>query len=388
MKKNIFKELLVPVLLLIIPSLLVGYFAMYAYVDYSNPFHYCFKSDDYGFVSFNNTQINSGDILNYEEFYNNKDIIFQRSLQGLSNEEVSTLLSDLRNNIQRRLNLLNYKVSINDSSLCISFDNKDFNVLYLDSKYFILNISDIESLYIADETNGAKVRDRVFGEIADFLSDLLNEESAFELMNWITELDNSVYSVAFMRMVYVTVDKPVIYLYPEEPTDVIVSLSGAELTTTYPEYKDGWVVCAYPDGTLLDKNNREYNYLYWEGKTSDFVDLSSGFVVEKGNLISFLESKLSEVGLSDKEACDFISYWLPLINQNNYVLVSFQMENYENAVNLNYSVTPDNELRLFVAFKGLNNHIEIPEQDLSYYKNFKREGFYVVEWGGTLINSK
>ncbi|MBQ9925500.1 MAG: hypothetical protein IJO51_05730 [Clostridia bacterium] len=35
-------------------------------------------------------------------------------------------------------------------------------------------------------------------------------------------------------------EKPVIYLYPEEETEVTVKLDYAgELTTTYPEYKDG-----------------------------------------------------------------------------------------------------------------------------------------------------
>ena len=94
---------------------------------------------------------------------------------------------------------------------------------------------------------------------------------------------------------------------------------------------------------------------------------------------------MGEVGLSDKEACDFISYWLPIINKTPYVLISFQMGTYENAVKLDFSVKPDNELRVYVAFKGLNNYIEIPEQDLSYYNSFERSGFTVVEWGGTLI---
>ena len=42
-------------------------------------------------------------------------------------------------------------------------------------------------------------------------------------------------------------------------------------------------------------------------------------------------------------------------------------------------------LRVFVLFKGLNKPIKIEEQDLSYYSNFERSGFTVVEWGGTPI---
>ena len=97
------------------------------------------------------------------------------------------------------------------------------------------------------------------------------------------------------------------------------------------------------------------------------------------------EKKLEYIGLSDKEACDFITYWLPKMNEYDYCLVSFQMDNYEEQVKIDFSIKPDNELRLFAAFKGLENPISIEPQDLSYYKDFNREGFVVVEWGGTFV---
>ena len=46
--------------------------------------------------------------------------------------------------------------------------------------------------------------------------------------------------------------KPVIYLYPEQETEVSVELDlNGKLTCTYPEYKDGWKVTAAPDGMLM-----------------------------------------------------------------------------------------------------------------------------------------
>ena len=49
-------------------------------------------------------------------------------------------------------------------------------------------------------------------------------------------------------------EKPVIYLYPEQETDVRVTLDLAgELTCAYPAYGDGWSVRAAPDGTLTDQ---------------------------------------------------------------------------------------------------------------------------------------
>ena len=187
----------------------------------------------------------------------------------------------------------------------------------------------------------------------------------------------------------VTKEKPVIYLYPEKEISVEVKLENIDFTATYPLYENGWRVTARPDGTLCDKEGREYNYLYWEGHSDVFVsNMDKGFVVERDNYIQFLEDKLSEIGLTDKEACDFITYWLPQMNEYEYCLASFQMENYEDQVKLDYSVNPDNELRLFVAFKGLDRLIDIEEQDLSYYEDFEREGFVVVEWGGTFVDEE
>lgn len=61
-------------------------------------------------------------------------------------------------------------------------------------------------------------------------------------------------------------EKPVIYLYPEQETDVRVTLDLAgELTCAYPAYGDGWSVRAAPDGTLTDESGQTYRYLYWEG---------------------------------------------------------------------------------------------------------------------------
>lgn len=178
--------------------------------------------------------------------------------------------------------------------------------------------------------------------------------------------------------------KPVIYLYPEEETELDVKIPTVDFTTTYPLYNNGWSVIARPNGTLIDKNNREYNYLYWEGYTDYQVDLSEGFVVSKDKYIEFLEDKLEYVGLSDKEACDFISYWLPLMNEYDYCLVSFQKD-YGEKVKIEYNIEPANELVIFTAIKGLDEPIQVIEQDLTSYKDFVREGFVVVEWGGRFI---
>ena len=87
--------------------------------------------------------------------------------------------------------------------------------------------------------------------------------------------------------------KPVIYLYPEEKTEVSVSLElDGALTCTYPAYEGGWKVTAYPDGTLTDQKGQSYNYLYWEGIAAHDFDFSQGFCVPGSETAAFLEEAL------------------------------------------------------------------------------------------------
>lgn len=176
-------------------------------------------------------------------------------------------------------------------------------------------------------------------------------------------------------------EKPVIYLYPEQAQEVYVQLElDGEFTCTYPEYDNGWKVKAYPDGTLRDQvTGKEYNYLFWEGTSETEYDLSRGFVVEGKDTAEFLEEKLAYLGLNERESNEFIVYWLPRMEENNYNLITFQGEKYTEHAKLKISPEPDSILRVFMAYKPLNKPVDISEQEL---EPFEREGFTVVEWGG------
>ncbi len=177
-------------------------------------------------------------------------------------------------------------------------------------------------------------------------------------------------------------DKPVIYLYPEEETDVNVKLDfNGELTFTYPEYPEntGWNVTAMPDGILYDENGLEYSYLFWEGKSNVQYDMSEGFVVKGEDTVEFLQEKLAYMGLTPKEYNEFIVYWTPRMQNNKYNLISFQSDVYTDNAVLEVTPKPDSMLRVFMAFKPLDEYVEIPEQKL---ETFERKGFAVVEWGG------
>lgn len=184
--------------------------------------------------------------------------------------------------------------------------------------------------------------------------------------------------------------KPVIYLYPERKMDVNVQLDtknmNGTLDVTYPLYgSTGWNVTAYPDGKLTDKQTgKYYQYLFWEGTSMKQWSFPDGFVVKGEESVQFLEEKLSYMGLLPKEYNDFIVYWLPLMSKNKYNLVRFVNEEYNRDVPLNISPKPQSTLRVYMVFKSLDSPIIIKEQKLH---SFKRQGFTVVEWGGSMIEN-
>ena len=192
---------------------------------------------------------------------------------------------------------------------------------------------------------------------------------------------------AFLRDLYYemnyTVRKPVIYLYPEDTTEVSVTLDiNGDLTTTYPKYENGWTVTADPDGTLTDDLGKSYNYLYWEAETDATFDMSEGFCVKGSETAEFLENALSELGLTRREANEFIVYWLPLMEGNEYNVISFQSEAYTDNAKLYVNPEPDTLIRVFMTWYGSKKPVEIKEQKLTAPE---RKGFTVVEWGGSMV---
>ena len=184
----------------------------------------------------------------------------------------------------------------------------------------------------------------------------------------------------------VTVKKPIIYLYPEAETEVKVSLGKPEnLTVSYPHYSDSWNVVAKPNGDLIDtKTGRKLYALYYESEAvTEFKVSNEGFVVKGSDAAAFLEEKLALLGLNEREAEEFIVYWLPVLEANNYNYIRFESAEVINGnMPLTVSPTPDNMIRVWMTFKGLEAPIEVTEQKL---ETPARNGFTVVEWGATEI---
>ena len=180
--------------------------------------------------------------------------------------------------------------------------------------------------------------------------------------------------------------KPIIYLYPEKVTEVTVKMGHSEnLICSYPKYVNGWNVTAYPDGKLIyNETGRELYSLYWEGNNKTAYMTDEGFCVKGEDTASFLEEKLALLGLSEREAEEFIIFWLHILENNEYNYIRFEsMEDMNSYMPLNITPAPDTIIRVNMIFKALENPVELREQKIV---TPERNGFTVVEWGGTPLD--
>ena len=189
---------------------------------------------------------------------------------------------------------------------------------------------------------------------------------------------------------YYAVDKPVIYLYPEEEMNITVGLDiQGDLTCTYPVYDPnfGWNVSATPDSVITDlSTGRNYDYLFYECRCDIPDPFAQSVCVRGEDTAAFLEQYLEAAGLNYSEINDFITYWLPRMENNPYNLIAFPTESYSELAELNVSPAPDSVIRVYMVFSPLDAEVDIPEdQQLQLPQTPERTGFTLVEWGGSEI---
>ena len=198
-------------------------------------------------------------------------------------------------------------------------------------------------------------------------------------------------------------DKPVIYVYPKESTEVKITLDlKGEFSFTYPKYDKGWSFTADPNGTISMNNpeknpekngasgaDKKYEYLFWDGQLKmdlNKLNWNEGFEVKKADQVKFFEEKLAQMGLSPREIEDYITYWVPRMaaNEKNYIHFIFNDE-YNAYANLTVTPTPDKIFRVYMMWaKAEGTNAVLSAQKLP---SFTRTGFTVVEWGGTEMNN-
>lgn len=195
----------------------------------------------------------------------------------------------------------------------------------------------------------------------------------------------------------IVVKKPVIYLYSEEEKDVELSIKPkANLSFTYPEIEEnGWSFKLDSNGIQF-QDGRSYPYLFWEAEKANLrfkVEDSQleGFVVSGKDIIEFFEDRLPDLGLNDKEAADFITFWGPEMSQNKSNLIQFWVDDSysENICEMEITPKPETSRRIYMIYAPIHDSeledIEIIEPS---FNDFTRRSYTLIEWGGSRINYK
>lgn len=183
-------------------------------------------------------------------------------------------------------------------------------------------------------------------------------------------------------------EKPIIYLYPTQETKVQVKLWIPEnLLHTYPKYNsERWRnVIAQPNWDLKDIDTwRKLYALYREWKNEISTNFDEWFIVKWEDIIPFLEEKLAILWLNEREAEEFIVYWLPQMENNKYNLIRFEtVEEQNENMSLNITPKPDTVIRVMMDWKAIDESINVSEQKLI---TPERNWFTVVEWWGSPRN--
>ncbi len=93
---------------------------------------------------------------------------------------------------------------------------------------------------------------------------------------------------------------------------------------------------------------------------------------------------MSELGFAGKEIQDFTEYWIPRLT-TSYFYVIYPQNKYviDSVIELNTSKEPDNILRLFYVIQETKES-ENPNLQKPEIEQFRREGFFISEWGVVL----
>jgi len=174
--------------------------------------------------------------------------------------------------------------------------------------------------------------------------------------------------------------KPAIYLYPQETLKIKVSLSiNGEITTSEPEYNNGWDVVVEPGGNI----EGSYDYLFYEARLNYLKTPDEGWCVEYDHLEIWMNTTLKELGLNEKESRDFKDFWLDFLPIANYYEIKLLSKDYLDLhMGLIVDPQPETIIRVLLTFSPYQNAVEI---DTPLIKTPIRSGFTVVEWGGFIL---
>ena len=152
---------------------------------------------------------------------------------------------------------------------------------------------------------------------------------------------------------------------------------NVKILKSIPEYKKGWDITAYPDGTITGTPG----YLFYEAivqiKTPE-----NGWCVSSSEIIPFFKSTLKNYGFKNNEIADFLDYWQNHLPRSKFYAIHPVINGDLDLIcPLNIKPAPDHILRAWFIFRPLSAKISLNEPHIP---PFKRDGFVVTEWGGII----
>jgi hypothetical protein len=180
----------------------------------------------------------------------------------------------------------------------------------------------------------------------------------------------------------VHVDKPAIYIYPEEAGRFRVELTLAEgvaITASDPDYGDGWDVFVETDGRI----DGVHDYLFYEADLPAFAVPAAGWCLGREGLADGLDGILAALGLVERERREFLDYWLAHLPDRPWYDVRLLPEDDVDAlIGLAITPPPASVRRVWLGFRGLSAAVTRTPPELA---PFARTGTTVVEWGGFVV---
>lgn len=176
------------------------------------------------------------------------------------------------------------------------------------------------------------------------------------------------------------VDKPNIYLYPEEETQMDVEIDfpkGGKITVSDPPYVEGWNnITVNPDGKI----NGKHDFLFYESATSEFEIPEAGWIIPQTDLKEFFINNMEKTGFEGREIDDFIQFWIPIFKEHKYYeIYPLYQKELDEKIQLKFSKKPDSMQRLIYIVKGREDgNLKLSEPVIPA---FERKGFVVAEWG-------
>ncbi len=191
-------------------------------------------------------------------------------------------------------------------------------------------------------------------------------------------IKNNTATIIYNHTIDQDVDKPNIYLYPEEECIVEVALKpNGKITKSIPEYNEGWKVNIKPTGII----NNEYTFLFYEAEVNVEIP-ESGWCIKINELNNFFRNILIDYGLNETEIIDFIEYWSNRLDESShYCIYPLVNNDLTNICSISIDPKPDKMLRLWFIFVPVEQYKTLNKPEIPI---FSRKGFEVVEWGGIL----